>query len=189
MIMPFGDAKDPPSHRPATDASPALRVRPATAADAEGVAALSVQCSGGETEEHRQGFEREIAHADASNLVLVAEAGGEIIGFARARYFEPPADAPQHTAPAGWYLLGVNVLPSHRRSGVGAELTRARLDWIADRAVEAYYFTQEENHASIALHERFGFREVRRGVEFPRALQAASGRVLYRVEWSGRGGG
>jgi ribosomal protein S18 acetylase RimI-like enzyme len=67
---------------------------------------------------------------------------------------------------------------------VGAELTRARLQWIAERADEAFYFTQEENHASIALHAPFGFREVSRAVEYPRALGPSSGRVLYRVELS-----
>ncbi len=117
--------------------------------------------------------------------MLVAEAEGEIIGFARVRHFESPAPPSENAAPTGWYLLGVNVLPAYRRHGVGTELTRARLRWIAERVGEAFYFTEEENHASIALHERFGFREVSRAVEYPGALSAASGRVLYRVELSG----
>lgn len=161
-----------------------FRVRAATPTDVEGVAELFVQCVGGVREEHRQGFLRELAAARPDNLVLVAERAGQVIGVARARHFEPPAPSSESTAPAGWYLLGVNVLPSHRRQGVGAELTRERLRWIAERANEAFYFTQEENHASLALHARLGFREVSRAVEYPGALNPSSGRVLFRLELS-----
>lgn len=165
-----------------------FRTRTATVADGEGVAALFVRCVGGAAEEHRQGFEREMASDRAGNLVLVAEAEGSIIGFARARHFEPAAPSSMNGAPPGWYLLGVEVLPEHRRKGVGAELTRARLEWIAERADGAYYFTEQENRGSIALHERLGFQEVGRGVEYPGALGAAGSRVLFRVELSSRTG-
>lgn len=186
MSTPLQGEEDRVHTGPRSAPSPTFRVRAATPADAEGVATLFVQCVGGSSEEHRHGFERELACSRADNLVLLAEVEDEIVGFARARHFEPPAPLSERTAPAGWYLLGVNVLPTHRRRGVGAELTRARLRWITERAGEAYYFTEEENHASIALHERLGFREVSRAVEYPGASVSASGRVLYRVELSGR---
>jgi ribosomal protein S18 acetylase RimI-like enzyme len=126
----------------------------------------------------------ELTIAGDDRLVVVAEAGDGIVGFARARRLEPvPAEAASD-APAGWYLLGVEVLPPHRRRGVGAELTRARLHWIAERADEAFYFTAAGNHASIALHGRFGFREVGRGLEIPGADPAGRGsRVLYRLRF------
>ncbi len=165
--------------------SAALRVRPAIPADSEGVARLFVQCVGGQMDEHRLGFEQELRSARANNLVLVAEVEHEIIGFARARYFEPSAQSPENVAPPGWYLLGVNVAPAYRRRGVGAELTRARLRWIAERAGQAFYFTEEGNHASIALHARLGFEEIRRSGAYPGALPAESSRVLYRLDLSG----
>jgi ribosomal protein S18 acetylase RimI-like enzyme len=164
--------------------SETFRVRPATPTDAEGVATLFVQCVGGSREEHQQGFLGELAGERPDNLVLVAESAGQIIGFARVRRFEPPAPSSERTAPAGWYMLGVNVLPAHRRQGVGAELTRARLGWITERANEAFYFTEEDNHASTALHARFGFREVSRAAEYPGVSDPSGRRVLYRVELS-----
>jgi aminoglycoside 6'-N-acetyltransferase I len=169
---------------PCDASSSSFRVRGATPKDAEGVAALFVQCVGRTREDHRQGFLQELANGRADNLVLIAESAGQIIGFARARHFEPPAPASEKAAPAGWYLLGVDVLPANRRQGVAAELTRDRLRWIAERAGEAFYFTVEENHASKALHARFGFREVGRAVEYPGALGASGDRVLFRAEVS-----
>jgi ribosomal protein S18 acetylase RimI-like enzyme len=163
----------------------AFRIRPATLGDADGVAELFVQCVGGSHEEHRQGFLRELAHVRLDNLVLLAESAGQIIGFARARHFKPSAPLSETAAPGGWYLLGVEVLPTHRRQGLGAELTRERVRWIAERAGEAFYFTQEENHASIALHACFGFQEVSRAVEYPGALGSSLSRVLYRADLSG----
>jgi ribosomal protein S18 acetylase RimI-like enzyme len=187
--MSLVDDHDPAHFGRPVGSSGTLEVRLATPTDAEGVAELFVQCVGGSSEEHRQGFLREIAAARSDNLVLVAQSAGQVIGVARARHFEPPAPSSESTAPAGWYLLGVNVLPSHRRQGVGAELTRERLRWIAERADEAFYFTQEENQASIALHARLGFREVSRAVEYPGALDPSSDRVLYRLELSSAGEG
>jgi ribosomal protein S18 acetylase RimI-like enzyme len=157
------------------------RVRLATPADADGAAALFVEGQGGTHQEHREGFLREMGAARPNNLVLVAEEGGEVVGFGRARYVEPPADAPADAAPAGWYLLGVRVAAAHRRRGIGAALTQARLEWIARRADAAFYFTGAGNHASAALHARFGFVEVSRAFTFAGASNAD---VLYRAELS-----
>jgi RimJ/RimL family protein N-acetyltransferase len=90
-----------------------------------------------------------------------------IIGYARARLFEPEAQVPDDIAPPGYYLMGVFVVPNERRTGIGAALTQARLDWIANRAPTAWFFVNARNAASIALHERLGFEEVTRRFSFP----------------------
>jgi N-acetylglutamate synthase-like GNAT family acetyltransferase len=50
---------------------------------------------------------------------LIAEAGGQILGCAAVRFF-----------PAGGYLYGLAVRRDSQRSGIGAALTRARMDAI-----------------------------------------------------------
>jgi GNAT superfamily N-acetyltransferase len=91
--------------------------------------------------------------------VLVATVAGVPVGYGVAHRMALPG------LPDGWYLGGVVVTPTHRRQGIAARLTRARLDWIAARAERAYYFTNERNRASVDLHARFGFRS--RGGQVP----------------------
>lgn len=95
----------------------------------------------------------------ADRLLLVAEVGGRIVAFAQSHHLD---EHPNDHGPAGFYLTGVTVQPAYRRSGLGRDMTVARLDWINDRADEAWYFASVENLASIHLHREFGFEEVRR---------------------------
>ena len=102
------------------------------------------------------------AITDEERLFVVAETvDGTIVGWAKTHYFDSPAES----APAGHYLGGVNVLPEYRRRGIGSALTRPRLEWIFDRAPEAWFFTNARNLASIELHSRLGFREIARASE------------------------
>ncbi len=71
--------------------------------------------------------------------------------------FVAPARAPANVSPPGFYLVGLQVLPAHRRRGIGSALTRRRLEWVFDRAPEAWFFTNIRNQASRALHEKLGF--------------------------------
>ena len=73
------------------------------------------------------------------------------------------ADGP---ALSGHYLGGVTVRPDFRRLGVASELTGARMAWIWERADHAWYVVNALNEASLALHRRWGFREVARGPGF-----------------------
>ena len=143
-----------------------LVVRPALAADCRGVAAIV--------------RERDVAGAD--RLLLVANVGDELAGFARAARWQRPPRAADNAAPAGWYLLGVVVRDRWRRHGIALELTRQRLAWIAERADEAYYFTNARNRVSIDLHEQVGFIEVTRDFEFPDASFDEGEGILFRVD-------
>ena len=73
---------------------------------------------------------------------------------------------PGRTAPAGHYLAGITVLPDFRRRGLAQELTEARLQWIWQQAGDAWYVVNARNQASLALHRKWGFREVARGPGF-----------------------
>lgn len=104
---------------------------------------------------------------DPERLLHVAEDAGRIVGYARASRWTPPADAPPNAAPSGWYLLGLVVTPEYRRRGIGRALTVARLNAIAARASEVWYFVNARNRSSLDLHATLGFAEVTRDFWFP----------------------
>jgi ribosomal protein S18 acetylase RimI-like enzyme len=119
-------------------------------------------------------------------LLLVARADGQVAGYGRVLRIEGTASADgAEPPPAGWYLMGVIVDPAIRRRGIGLALTRERLRWIALRSREAFFFANSINRASIDLHNRVGFKEVRRDFEFPGATFNGGGiGILFRVDLS-----
>ena len=86
---------------------------------------------------------------------VIAEDGPDLVGWSIARHLVPDAEVID-AAPAGWYLMGVLVKETHRKQGLGHTLTIQRLDWLSGRAQEIYYFTTEDNAASLALHKALG---------------------------------
>jgi ribosomal protein S18 acetylase RimI-like enzyme len=129
--------------------------------------------------EWRDSLERDLESPE--HLLVVAEAGGAIVGYGRARLFRPGPDAPADTGPLGYYLTGVFVAPDRRHGGIGTALTRARLDWIGERADAAWFFANARNAASIELHRRFGFEEVSRRFSFPGLTFDGGEGILFRA--------
>lgn len=123
-----------------------MLIRQATSNDVEGVRGISVATG-------RDAWGVEMLSTTPKRLVLAAEAAGELVGVAKTHFHAYP----DGDAPAGHYLGGVMVAPSHRRQGVASALTSARLEWIWSQAGHAYYFANQHNTASIRLHEAFGF--------------------------------
>lgn len=130
-----------------SEPSAGYRIRRARPEDEAGVARLC-QRSG------QLGWDREALRKTASRVSLVATQDDTVIGVAKTHWHAEPDRA----APAGHYLGGIVIDPRWRRHGVGRALTAARLAWIAPRADVVYYFTNENNTASIKLHESFGFQ-------------------------------
>jgi ribosomal protein S18 acetylase RimI-like enzyme len=129
--------------------------------------------------EWRESLRRDLD--SAQGLLVVAESGNAIVGYGRARLFEAAPDAPPDSAPTGYYLTGVFVLPEQRAHGIATELTQARLGWIGARAHEAWYFSSARNTASIELHRRFGFEEVTRQFSFPGLTFVGGEGILFRL--------
>jgi len=175
---------DSPGARDSRSLPGELSVRPATPEDADAVGRISSEREEGVASEHSQGFLRELGStmAQGSSMVFVAEAGGEVVGFGRVRYFGEELEAAVGDAPAGWYLTGVVVDPRCRRCGVGGLLTSRRLEWISERSGCAYYFANSRNRVSIALHERFGFTEVARGPEFCGVSFTGGEGILFELD-------
>jgi ribosomal protein S18 acetylase RimI-like enzyme len=159
-------------------------VRAAEPRDAAACVELALSASAGERRAAGSAFWHEAFFrdlGDPTRLLLVAASDGDIIGYARAHFFEPEDDAPSDRVPRGYYLLGLFVSPVHRRLGVGSALTRERLDWIRNRADEAWFFSNARNVASIELHRRLGFAEVTRSFSFP-GLEFEGGEgILFRL--------
>jgi len=137
-----------------------VTVREATPDDVPAVSA--VQAAVGRASSAAAAHALQEAVLDPDRLVVVALAGGDVVGWAKTHHY-PDADGP---APAGHYLGGIAVAPDARRLGAGTLLTQARLDWIRARSDTALYFANARNAASLALHARWGFVEVARGAAF-----------------------
>lgn len=164
---------------------PAIAVRIASAGDCEAIASVEAEVNGIDA---ARAFARCVEQtADPAWVLVLAEAGGEVVGFGRAARWEPPEDAPANAAPAGWYLLGLDVRESWRRRGAGLALTSRRLEWIAERADRAYYFANARNDASIGLHRRLGFVERTRDFWFPRMRFDGGEGILFEVALRVRG--
>ena len=131
------------------------------------------------SEEWRESLRRDLE--SPGHLLVVAVCGGALVGYGRARVFEPAPDAPADSAPGGYYLTGVFVLPEERARGIGAALTQARLDWIGDRATAAWYFANARNTLSVDLHRRWGFEEVTRRFSFPGVTFDGGEGILFRL--------
>ena len=163
----------------ACDVTSAVLARDARVDDVGSCVSLALIASpGSDVSIWRTSLLEDIGSAD--RLLVVGERAGEVIGYGRVLRFVPEPDAPADIAPSGYYLMGLVVHPDHRRRGVAAALTQARLDWISRHANEAWYFANARNAASIALHAPFGFEEVTRSFFYPRVDFDRGEGILFR---------
>lgn len=121
---------------------------------------------------------------DPRRALFVARVDACVVGYGRVLRFTPSDGAPPDVAPAGWYLAGLLVDPSWRRSGIGDALTAARLEWLVGRADTVWYFANARNEASLDLHRRFGFEEVTTAFTYPGVTFDGGVGVLCRARLS-----
>ncbi|MFO1499572.1 MAG: GNAT family N-acetyltransferase [Verrucomicrobiota bacterium] len=106
-------------------------------------------------------------------LVIVAEADGELVGFAeisvRVDHVEGTAAAPVP------YLEGWYVKTAWRGRSIGRELIRFAENWAYGNGYRELASDAELEHAdSIGAHVALGFREVGRNVHFVKALRGTN---------------
>ncbi len=106
-------------------------------------------------------------HAD-SQLVLVAERNGKLIGFLEASIRPFVEDC--RTENVG-YLEGWYVEDEFRRTGVGRELVRQAENWARQKGcVEMASDAELGNEQSIAAHNKLGYGETSRLIHFRKDL-------------------
>jgi ribosomal protein S18 acetylase RimI-like enzyme len=144
----------------------ALTVRPATVDDAEGIARVHMQAwretysklvEPGELDELsvERRAERWRQNLGAELQVWVAEAGGEILGFAAARTRDEESVRPRE-------LEAIYLLADHHGSGVGQALLDAA---IGD--APAFLFVARDNPRAIRFYQRNGFAFDGASEEYP----------------------
>jgi aminoglycoside 6'-N-acetyltransferase I len=160
-----------------------LETRPATTRELRELAAIRAARDDIPESSAAANFERLFALAvEGTAAVIVAATAETIVGYGTAEHMARAA------LPAGWYLGGVVVVPAHRRRGIGARLTRVRLEWVAQRAGQAFYFVNGSNRASIDLHTPFGFREIARDLQVPGLTFTDGIGLLFRTDFPLRAG-
>ncbi|MEE2692439.1 MAG: GNAT family N-acetyltransferase [Pseudomonadota bacterium] len=106
------------------------------------------------TEEQRRRWIETLA-ANPRHPAFVAEHDGAVIGYANAAEFDPRA------AYETSVKVSVFVDPARHRTGAGGALYAALFEALGRQDVHrAYALIVAPNPASVALHERFGFRQV-----------------------------
>jgi GNAT superfamily N-acetyltransferase len=162
-------------------------VRPAHPNDLDGLAKLIAQRGNRSPDDVRERCACELGALPAEDrLLLIAARDAEVLAFGRARYlasFQFAPGEPAGPVPEGWYLTGLIVAPALRRRGIGAQITRRRLAWVAGRATRTFYFANSINRPSIELHAQFGFRESVRDFKFPGVTFSGVGcGILFSVD-------
>lgn len=115
-----------------------MEYRSGDLSEVEAVTALVHAVYGGQLQAWRQRMHQALSRSDY--CLLLAFIGGEPVGYGKANWCEPRGEDDQATA--GMYLTGLVVAPAWRRRGIGEELTRRRLTWVAARP------------GSVVLHQR-----------------------------------
>ena len=93
--------------------------------------------------------------AEGKYPFLVAEEGGEVVGFAYAAAFRP------HDAYRWDVELTIYLQPGREGRGTGSQLMSALLDDLTRLGyLTAYSCVTVPNERSVALHKRFGFEEL-----------------------------
>jgi len=118
--------KAPPGKRPAAGgkaraAADALAIRPVRRADLEPVIAIDATVTGIEKRGYwLTVFRRYAVGGDSERQFLVADAGGEVVGFVIGEVRDWEFGSP----PCGW-VFGIDVRPDARLEGVGTRLLDA----------------------------------------------------------------
>jgi ribosomal-protein-alanine N-acetyltransferase len=93
---------------------------------------------------------------DYNSIGLMAEESGEIVGFIVGMIY------PNGKVVSG-HILTIDVLPSHRRKGIGEKLLKEMENIFAQKGVQACLLeVREGNVAAINLYHKLGYKDVGR---------------------------
>jgi ribosomal protein S18 acetylase RimI-like enzyme len=151
--------------------APEVTVRTATAQDAEAITRIYIQSADHHAnidaerycippeefilERYRTGGQH-VAGSEASTLV--AEAGGQLLGFADIRLNQ--STDPMHKDLIYCHIVEIAVREDIRSQGIGERLMRAAEDWGRDRGAElmSLEYNGANKRAAQFYNERMGYR-------------------------------
>lgn len=83
-----------------------------------------------------------------------------VFGLVQAGEVFAVADLLQGYPTSGDWCIGLLLVdPAHRSKGIGGQLARAIIEWIADNAgVTVRLVVQQQNHRALAFWKRLGFQ-------------------------------
>ena len=94
--------------------------------------------------------------AEGQHRLLVAVEAGTVVGYASGSAYRAPHLAFRHTIE-----VSIQLAPGVRGRGIGTQLYAGLFDALQDQPIHrALAGVALPNPASVALHRRFGFREV-----------------------------
>jgi len=95
------------------------------------------------------------AHGDETRMVLVAEAGGDVVGFVHGQIGGSPP--PMEDRVIGM-ITDIAIAFSHRGKGVGGDLMRAMEEWFKSRGAESISLSAAmKNDCALGFYEHLGF--------------------------------
>jgi ribosomal protein S18 acetylase RimI-like enzyme len=102
------------------DGAASIAIRPVRRADLDPIVALDARVTGVEKRDYWRTVYRRYGEASPERQFLVAESGGEVVGFVIGEVRDWEFGSPR----CGW-VFGIDVLPEARQSGTGAQLLEA----------------------------------------------------------------
>jgi ribosomal protein S18 acetylase RimI-like enzyme len=109
------------------------------------------------SERYRNGRQYQ-ADADSVVVTLVAESGGEIVGFVDARLDRSPD--PMHKDLIYCHIIEIAVAERKRSQGIGEQLLRAAEDWGREHRAQlaSLEYNAANTRAAAFYQQRMGFR-------------------------------
>lgn len=136
-----------------------LLIRNAVNEDVRSCAQLIADEELDDAEKWQNRFETDLN--DANRRFFVALVDQKIVGYGHSVLHLRPDDVDPDASPSGYFLAGLLVAPDHRGSRIGTLLTIARLEALRELTTVVFYLAKPGNIATINLHMRLGFVEVR----------------------------
>jgi ribosomal-protein-alanine N-acetyltransferase len=129
-----------------------LSLRPIRQADVEVLVALAQELFAADPPWTARHFESELAGVPATHWYAVAEADGQLAGFAGLMVAGETAD-----------IQTLAVAPAYQRRGIGTVLLAALIDEASRRNAQSLLLeVRADNEAALALYTRHGFQQVSR---------------------------
>jgi ribosomal-protein-alanine N-acetyltransferase len=93
---------------------------------------------------------------DSNSVILISRVKSEIVGFIIGKTYTDKK-------PATGHILTIDVLPKHRRKGIGQRLLQKIEKTFEDKGIHLCYLeVRENNFVALSLYQKSGYKKVGR---------------------------